>query len=464
MKQLKFVTPSKVDLRELSMLGLGSKRGDDTKIGHKGSGQKFAFALIMRLGASLTVTVDGRAWTTALRTIEVRGTEHQTIVLIADDGEVREMNIMLQAGADTWTSPWYVLRELLQNCLDEGGYFADGDKLQLFDHTGTIMALTMTEQLQDAWDNRGEWYHSRRPGIIYDRGNQPGGLFYHGFRISTEDAWSYCYDVTEHISRENLSEDRQAKGINIGNLFAKIVKNSGTEFLPSTYTSMARYNGADDDIEQLLIAAYQYMSHDTPVVGNFFLSRFEDAFIAIHGEKIAYSIGGSSVTEREQYYAAAAGVSIIKVSYRIGYVLGYSKRIKQIDSYIPDLSARLRAVRASDLDQSVKQRLRAAERMTRSMRPLGCKVDIVDTEFKDAGDSAICAKADIEANRVMLMRRWAESASTQELVEGLIEEYAHINSKSGDGCISFEKHLIRIIAAKVMRKPKALGTEAAFAL
>jgi hypothetical protein len=465
MNLLHFVTASLIDLMEMSVLGLGSKRGDDTKIGHKGSGMKFAFALIHRLGSSLYVTINGRRWHSQLRTITVRGAEHQIIVLVADDGEVRDLNIVLQAGADTWTSPWYVLRELLQNCLDEGGYFADGDKLQLFDHPGTIMSLAMTEQLQDAWDNRGEWYHRRQPGIIYDRGNQPGGLFYHGFRISTEEGWTYCYDVTDIISRENLSEDRQAKGINNGDLFRKIVQHSGAEFLPSTYTNMARYKGADnDDIEQLLIAVYQIMDHNNSDVGNWQLARFEDAFIAIHGEKVAYTIN-TRITERQQYYAASVGVTIIHVNYRVGYVLNYSKRIKQIDSHIPELAARLKPVRASDLDLSVKERLRAAERMTRSMRPLGCKVDIVDTEFRDdASDGAICAKADIEANRVLIMRRWAEKASTQELVEGLIEEYAHINSKSGDGCINFEKHLIRIIAAKVMKQPKALGTEAVFAL
>ena len=57
-------TPSELDLRELFTLGLTSKR-DGTKIGHKGSGLKFALALIHRLGSHLVVRVgphDLRAW------------------------------------------------------------------------------------------------------------------------------------------------------------------------------------------------------------------------------------------------------------------------------------------------------------------------------------------------------------------------------------------------------------------
>lgn len=45
------ITPTRVALIELVTLGLGSKRGDETKIGHKGSGMKFAIAALHRHGS-----------------------------------------------------------------------------------------------------------------------------------------------------------------------------------------------------------------------------------------------------------------------------------------------------------------------------------------------------------------------------------------------------------------------------
>ena len=72
--------------------------------------------------------------------------------------------------------------------------------------------------------------------------------------------------------------------------------------------------------------------------------------------------------------------------------------------------------------------------------------------------------ADIEANRVMLMRSWCEQSSVNELVCGLVEEYCHINSRCGDGSTGFEKELIRVIAAQLMPRPKVQKKEAAFSL
>lgn len=116
-------TPTELDLRELFTLGLTSKR-DGTKIGHKGSGLKFALALIHRLGSHLVVRVGPHDLKSVAMAESIRGQEHRIIRLegkSAGRPARIETHITVRAGADTWTEPWFALRELVQNALDEGG-------------------------------------------------------------------------------------------------------------------------------------------------------------------------------------------------------------------------------------------------------------------------------------------------------------------------------------------------------
>src|SRR2546423_1140075 len=74
-------TPTELDLRELFTLGLTSKR-DGSKIGHKGSGLKFALALIHRLGSHLVVRVGHQDLRSVTVVETIRGHDHKLIRLI----------------------------------------------------------------------------------------------------------------------------------------------------------------------------------------------------------------------------------------------------------------------------------------------------------------------------------------------------------------------------------------------
>ena len=457
-------TPSRLELVELVTLGLGSKRGDETKIGHKGTGMKFAIAALHRNGSRLIVEVDGRTWTTTASEVTVRGVSHTIINLVADNGEVMPANIALTAGEDTWGAPWFILRELLQNSLDEGGTcFTSSDETTPAGEGGTAMSIELTNDLCLAWDGRDDWYHRRHPEIIYPLpvGCSNGGLFYHGFRISTESKWTGCYDVTTIITRENLSEDRQARGIDTYAMFTGIVMKA--TFNRSLYDDFVTHaTSGINDLSYLLQAIYGPVCKSSPDVGAFVMARLEEAFISRHGEKVCTTT--DMVSDRDAYYASAENVKIVVISYRLDQVLQYGSKIKRVESLIPTLANRLTAVKPDAINMDTRDRLKKAVRLTQRLRPLGCKVDVVDALHKSDAGSNTCAMADIDANRVMLMRSWCECSSLNELVCGLIEEYTHINSRCGDGSVGFEKELIRVIAAQLMPKEKAVKQEAAFSL
>ena len=458
------ITPTKVALIELVTLGLGSKRGDETKIGHKGSGMKFAIAALHRHGSSLRVEVDGRAWTSTAAEVTVRGQAHTLINLVADNGEVMPANIALTAGEDTWSQPWFALREILQNALDESGtcFTSEGGTIPP-DEGGTAMSIELTPALALAWEGRDDWYHQRHPEVIYPLpiGCSTGGLFYHGFRISTEPKWTRCYDVTTIISRENLSEDRQARGINTSAMFHAVV--GACKMDAALYADCARHKRGDNsEMCDLLSAIYCLIDRSRPDSGGFVMAELERAFFAHHGEKICTTT--DIATDRDLYYAKAEGVTVVSISYRLDQVLQYSIKVKRVSAMIPALANRLTAVKPDAIDVSTKDRLKNAVAITRRLRPLGCKVDVVDTLHKSDAGTATAAMADIEANRVMLMRSWCESSSLNEIVCGLIEEYSHINSRCGDGSTGFEKELIRVIASLVTPTPRVSRKETAFSL
>lgn len=120
MRFLRVTTPTCLDIREIVTLGMTTKANTD-KIGHKGSGLKFTLAYLHRLGGCLQARSVDYHLRSELFTARIREVDHQMIRLKSAEGDqIWEAHITTQAGADTWTEPWFILREMLQNAIDEG--------------------------------------------------------------------------------------------------------------------------------------------------------------------------------------------------------------------------------------------------------------------------------------------------------------------------------------------------------
>ena len=138
MRFLRVTTPTRLDIREIVTLGMTTKANTD-KIGHKGSGLKFTLAYLHRLGGCLQARSVDYHLRSELFTARIREVDHQMIRLKSEQGDqIWEAHITTQAGADTWTEPWFILREMLQNAIDEGGQFGVVDEEPLPETAGTI--------------------------------------------------------------------------------------------------------------------------------------------------------------------------------------------------------------------------------------------------------------------------------------------------------------------------------------
>src|SRR5207253_3047534 len=103
------------------------------------------------------------------------------------------------------------------------------------------------------------------------------------------------------------------------------------------------------------------------------------------------------------------------------------------------------------------QRLKAALRITRKLKPAGCKVRITKPKLEGdrvgANAFAVC-----ENNEVLVLEGFVSTPSTEEIVEALVEEYVHLSSGQADGSISFEKALVKSIVRLIY--PRTAKVEA----
>ena len=112
------------------------------------------------------------------------------------------------------------------------------------------------------------------------------------------------------------------------------------------------------------------------------------------------------------------------------------------DTVLPAVPARLAPVR--EIETESAQRLRAALRITRKLKPAGCKVRV--TKPKMQGDRVGAnAFAVCEKNEVLLLESFVSASSTEDIVEALVEEFVHLSSGQADGSIPFEKALVKSI-------------------
>lgn len=112
---LHFTTPGSFDLLGLRSFGLSSK--DESHIGRYGTGLKYATAIILRLGGTITIQTPEGKFVLGTHSAEFRGKPVQFVTLNDE-----QLAFTTDLGKD-W-EPWMAYREIYSNTLDEGGSVA----------------------------------------------------------------------------------------------------------------------------------------------------------------------------------------------------------------------------------------------------------------------------------------------------------------------------------------------------
>jgi hypothetical protein len=430
-------------------------KANTDKIGHKGSGLKFTLAYLHRLGSQLHARSSDYHVRSETFTAKIRDVDHQMIRLRSLESEqVWEAHITTQAGADTWTEPWFILREMLQNAIDEGGSYEIVSAETLPEPTGTNLQIVLTPELEQAWAEKDRWMQPRYAHAIGCGHPELKGLYYHGFLIfSARGKWKYSYDVTTLLNRSQLSEDRQLRNGDIHSVFHQIAAVAGFNALAPEIYEDAFDLDHKEDVQLLYDGVYHHICSDRKAWGGpdgFDLKRMEEVFRRKFGTNAAFHTHALADNDPAAYYARAAGFTPAMVPYRVGGILGGYSEIKSLQACLPTLQQRLRKVKTTDFAR--REKLKLAMRLVRKIQPADVRVEVVQKIHQD--DKIECrALADPANQRIQVLEELLDQ-DVPAIAKALIEEYMHLRTGAGDMSLELQRGLIEIIYDLLTKRRK----------
>jgi hypothetical protein len=177
-----------IDFGAFTLLGASTKRNDATKIGEYGSGLNYAIAWLMRNNVTFRVFAGMQEVKFAKHPTDMRG---QQFDIICVNGQ--PTSFTTEMGHD-W-KPWFVLRELWCNALDEGGEDLDGCYAGEIIPAGddkTVFYIATTPELMEVIDRWDEYFCNKREiiaeaaGVKLYAGKGDMVVYRKGVRIHTE--------------------------------------------------------------------------------------------------------------------------------------------------------------------------------------------------------------------------------------------------------------------------------------
>lgn len=204
-----FENPGEIDIRSISTFGVSVKESDNP-IGFFGTGLKYAIAVLLRNGCSITIFSGTTSVEFGLANEELRGKTFQFVTMAIDGGKPQSIGFTTELGKQ-WEL-WMAYREIACNCKDEGGkaFNVHADVTPAPGLTRVIVTGAMFEAvhasrheylLEDAPDFHLEGLEIRkRPG---------NAMFYRGVRVmQLQHTALYTYNITDEME---LTEDRTIK-------------------------------------------------------------------------------------------------------------------------------------------------------------------------------------------------------------------------------------------------------------
>ena len=188
-------------INEVSITTFGiNAKDNDSAIGYFGTGLKYAIAVLLRNGHSISIKSGKNNFTFHLQNEQVRGKSFDVVCMNG-----KPLGFTTELGKN-WEL-WMAYRELFCNAKDEGGGVMGSEiNNTLFD---TVITVT---GLDDIHKNNGEFILSSSPvavsGNVEVHKLKSNGIFYKGILVGAFKDMLYSYNVNKSVE---LTEDRTLK-------------------------------------------------------------------------------------------------------------------------------------------------------------------------------------------------------------------------------------------------------------
>lgn len=162
-----FENKGEVPVNAFKLLGASSKRSDNSKIGYFGTGLKYAIAVMLKNGIDFKIYSGSKEIKIGTRKTKFLDSVIQVMTV---NGE--KTSITIDVGVD-W-KPWYVIREIYSNAIDEDGKILVNVKVEPKDGYTRIFVDTNNETLKDVFENWNAYFSNNRQNIFK---NAEGKIF-----------------------------------------------------------------------------------------------------------------------------------------------------------------------------------------------------------------------------------------------------------------------------------------------
>lgn len=213
-----FQNPGLIDVRAITTFGVSVKE-TDSAIGKFGTGLKYAIAVILREGGSITIWRGLTAYEFVTDPTDIKGKTFDIVRMEWEDEEGNFNSVPLAFTTEhgkMW-EPWQAFRELWSNMKDEGGKCwhdtvfpeqLDEGYPAAEDHTTIVVSGDVMEK---AWSERNQTILETEPMKVLDGVEVHSGdgksLYYQGIRVyDLQKPAKFNYNLLNH---QLLSEDRK---------------------------------------------------------------------------------------------------------------------------------------------------------------------------------------------------------------------------------------------------------------
>ena len=209
-----FENDGTLDMRAVKIMGVNSKDDKESAIGYFGTGLKYALAILLRNGATVSILTGGVMYRFSAKTTKIRNDDFE-VVYMNDE----ELGFTTDLGKN-WEM-WMAFRELYSNMLDEGGEAKAMTFLPDPDPAKTYVIVDRCDEFDKCYNEKHQFFLDKERHVALSVGKEvdimektdgrsSGHIFFKGVRVmqTRPDAlFDYCYHTGLKLTEDRTVRD-----------------------------------------------------------------------------------------------------------------------------------------------------------------------------------------------------------------------------------------------------------------